>query len=104
MTQSQSKIIEVVTYPDGRMDTKNTSIYSGLSEKTLAMKRCDGTGPKYVKRGRIFYFQVDVDAWMNANGRYTSTAQAKHRAVTVDCNIDNDAYRPMAARFRPQPR
>lgn len=67
----------VTTYPDGRMDTKNTSTYAGLSEKTLAMMRCNGRGPKFVKRGRIFYFQTDVDAWMNANGRHTSTAQAK---------------------------
>ena len=42
--------------------------------------RCNGNGPKFIKRGRVFYFQSDVDAWMNANGRMTSTAQAKHAA------------------------
>ena len=81
MPQSTIKAHEVVTYPDGRMDTKNTSKYMGLAEKTLAMMRSNGTGPKFVKRGRVFYFQADVDAWMNANGRHTSTAQAKHRAA-----------------------
>lgn len=81
MTQAQLKSIEVVTFPDGRMDTKNTSTYTGLSEKTLAMMRCSGTGPKFVKRGRIFYFQADVDEWMNSQGRLTSTAQAKQRAA-----------------------
>ena len=80
MTQTQIKFIEVVTYPDGLMDTCNTSKYTGLSDKTLAMLRCNGTGPKFIKRGRIFYFQSDVDAWMNANGRMTSTAQAKYAA------------------------
>ena len=80
MTQPQIKPIEVVTYPDGRMDTCNTSKYTGLSDKTLAMMRCNGNGPKFIKRGRVFYYQSDVDAWMNANGRMTSTAQAKHAA------------------------
>ncbi len=78
MTRSEIKSIEVVTYPDGRMDTRNSSLYSGLSEKTMAMQRCNGTGPKFIKRGRVFYFQSDIDEWMNANGRMTSTAQAKH--------------------------
>ena len=68
---------EVTLFPDGRMDTKNASTYTGLSEKTLAMMRCNGNGPKYVKRGRIFYFTADVDEWMNSQGRLTSTAQAK---------------------------
>lgn len=81
MTNHEIGTAEVVTFPDGRMDTRNTASYSGLAEKTLAMKRCDGTGPKFVKRGRVFYFRDDVDAWMNANGRMTSTAQAKHAAT-----------------------
>ncbi len=81
MTQQQINPVQVVTYPDGRMDTKNTSTYMGLAEKTLAMMRCNGNGPKFIKRGRVFYFMADVDAWMNANGRMTSTAQAKHAAA-----------------------
>jgi hypothetical protein len=75
-----SKTQAVTLYPDGRMDTRNTSAYTGLAEKTLAMMRCNGNGPKFVKRGRVFYFQSDIDDWMNANGRMTSTAQAKHAA------------------------
>ena len=81
MTQPQIKSIEVVTYPDGRMDTCNTSKYTGLSDKTLAMMRCNGNGPKFIKRGRVFYFQDDVDTWLNAQGRYTSTAQAAQQAA-----------------------
>jgi len=69
--------IKVSTYPDGRMNTNNASKYTGLSDKTLAMFRCNGKGPKFIKRGRIFYYQSDIDEWMNANGRITSTAQAK---------------------------
>jgi hypothetical protein len=81
MTQQQISPIQVVTYPDGRMNTKNASTYTGLSQKTLAMMRCNGNGPKFVKRGRVFYFTADVDAWMNANGRMTSTAQAKQASA-----------------------
>jgi hypothetical protein len=65
----------VVMFPDGRFDTKNAASYIGLSEKTLAMMRCSGTGPKFIKRGRIFYFKEDLDIWLNAGGRFTSTAQ-----------------------------
>ena len=71
---------DVVVLPDGRMDPKNASTYVGLSEKTLAMYRCKGTGPKFVKRGRIFYFREDLDAWLQ-RGRVVSTAQAQQSAA-----------------------
>lgn len=63
-------------YPDGRMDSKNTSLYLGLAVKTLAQMRCDGVGPSFVKLGnRVFYFKDDVDLWINKNGRAVSTAE-----------------------------
>ena len=65
----------VVILPDGRMDTRNTALYLGLSDKTLAMKRCDGTGTKYVKLGgKVFYFKSDLDDWI-ASGEKISTQQ-----------------------------
>lgn len=70
---------EITMYPDGRVNAKNAAAYIGLSEKTLAMMRCNGTGPQFVKRGRIFYFMEDLDRWLNAGGRFTSTAQAQQR-------------------------
>jgi predicted DNA-binding transcriptional regulator AlpA len=72
--------VEVVVLPDGRMDPKNASTYCGLSVKTLAMKRCNGTGPKFVKLGRVFYFREDLDAWLQGN-RVVSTAQAQQTAT-----------------------
>ena len=76
MTQAVEKNSDVVTVlPDGRMDTKNAARYLGLKGKTLAMMRSAGEGPVFVKRGRVFYFQDDLDAWIQA-GRATSTAQA----------------------------
>ena len=61
----------VKVLPDGRMDAKNTATYTGLSEKTLAMMRCNGEGPEYVKLGRIFYFKSAVDEWIAARVRKT---------------------------------
>ncbi|MBF0454031.1 MAG: helix-turn-helix domain-containing protein [Magnetococcales bacterium] len=72
--------IETVTVkilPDGRLDTRNAAAYLGLSEKTLAMARSNGTGPRFVKRGRIFYFREDLDEWIGGEERVTSTAQAR---------------------------
>lgn len=73
------RTLDVVTLPDGRMDAKNAATYCGLSVKTLAMKRCDGTGPKFVKLGRVFYFRDDLDEWLRG-ARATSTAQARQAA------------------------
>jgi hypothetical protein len=48
----------------------------------MAMMRCEGTGPEFIKRGRVFYFKDDVDAWL-AEARYTSTAEAANHAHSV---------------------
>lgn len=75
-----SQSIEVVILPDGRMDAKNAAAYVGLSAKTLAMLRCSGGGPQFVKRGRVFYFKADLDEWLTA-GRASTTAQAATRST-----------------------
>tara|TARA_R110000787_G_scaffold8607_27_gene29359 strand:+ start:9380 stop:9658 length:279 start_codon:yes stop_codon:yes gene_type:complete len=56
----------VVVLPDGRMDRKNAARYTGLSVKTLAMHACKGTGPRSIKRGRVFYFKEDLDEWIKS--------------------------------------
>ena len=73
--------IEVLLLPDGRMDAKNAAIYLGLSVKTLAMKRSSGTGPRFLKRGRVFYYKDDLDSWLEGAGRSTSTAQSRQNLV-----------------------
>jgi len=73
--------VEILVFPDGRLDTKNAAAYLGLSEKTLAMMRCQGTGPRFIKRGRVFYYQEDLDTWLAQAKRVTSTAQAKQHMV-----------------------
>lgn len=68
--------IEVL--PDGRMDVENAAVYIGLSKKTLAMYRWRGIGPKFIKRGRIFYYREDLDEWLRA-ARVNSTAEERAR-------------------------
>lgn len=75
---------EYCIYPDGRLDTVNAAEYLGLSVKTLAMMRSEGRGPMFVKRGRVFYFKSDLDHWIEAGGRVTSTAQAAALSVGGD--------------------
>ena len=65
--------IEVSIYPDGRLDTENAAIYLGLSKKTLAMMRCNGTGPKYIKSGKVFYYKEDLNSWLLKDGKQTCT-------------------------------
>lgn len=74
------KSLEVFVYPDGRMDRKNAARYVGLSVKTMAMHACRGTGPKYVKLGRVFYFRHDLDAWIKS-GETNSAAQAAQKVA-----------------------
>ncbi len=68
---------DVQILPDGRMNCENAALYLGLKPKTLAMMRCNGTGPKFIKRGKVFYFKDDLDDWLNADGKFSSTAQAR---------------------------
>lgn len=64
-------------YLDGRMDIKNTALYLGVKERTLAQWRYLGKGPPFIKRGKIFYFKNDIDSWLNAKGKNYSTTQVK---------------------------
>lgn len=68
--------IAIPTFPDGRMTAEHAAAYLGLSPKTLAMMRCRGNGPTFIKRGRIFYFREDLDTWIAAAPRVQSTVQA----------------------------
>lgn len=66
--------------PDGRLTANYAAAYLGLAPKTLAMWRCDGIGPRFTKiGGKVFYFQTDLDAWIDDAGRYTSTSQARYK-------------------------
>ena len=70
--------VKVRLFPDGRMTRKGASKYVGLSEKTLAILATKGEGPRYTKRGKVFYYKADLDEWLR-KGLVTSTAQARAR-------------------------
>jgi Helix-turn-helix domain len=75
-------MVKVMEYPDGRMDAQNAAAYVGKTVKTMAMYRCAGTGPKFIKSGgKIFYYREDLDAWLREGGRVSSTAQARMAAA-----------------------
>jgi hypothetical protein len=65
---------DIFVYPDGRVDRKNAAAYTGSKVKTLAMHAWRGTGPPYIKRGRVYYYIKDLDAWIGA-GLVRSSAQ-----------------------------
>jgi hypothetical protein len=46
--------VTIIVLPDGRMDTRSAAEYVGVAAKTLAMWRCQGVGPRFIKRGRVF--------------------------------------------------
>ena len=66
-------------YPDGRVDARDAAHYLGLGERTLANMRTNGTGPRYVKIGRVFYFLRDLDAWLESKSA-TSTGEARAKS------------------------
>ena len=67
---------EVVVLPDGRMDRRNAAAYAGFAEKTLAQYASKGVGPRFIKRGRCWYFKKDLDAWL-ASGHEHKSADAQ---------------------------
>ena len=74
---NEVEMVRVVAFPDGRLNTDNAARFLGLSTKTLAIMRSNGTGPRFVKRGRIFYFLDDLQAWIAQSQRVRSSAQAR---------------------------
>lgn len=72
--------IRIPVLPDGRMTAVSAALFLGLSPKTLAMMRSEGTGPRFVKYGRIFYFRDDLDMWLREQPRVRSTSEQRMRA------------------------
>ncbi|MDA1059086.1 MAG: DNA-binding protein [Proteobacteria bacterium] len=57
--------VQVRVLPDGRLTRRDAAKYLGLQEKTLAMWKLVGKGPRPVRvGGRVFYFKDDLDAFV----------------------------------------
>lgn len=74
-SKNKLKVKPRITFPDGRLTVKDAAIYLGFKDKTLAMMRSNGTGPKFIKRGRIFYYEEDLKEWLKGEGVSISVAQ-----------------------------
>ncbi len=72
MTTTES----VVVHPNGCMDRQNAAKYLGRSPGTLGQWAVKGIGPKFIKRGRVWYRKSDLDEWMT-EGEVTSAAQGR---------------------------
>ncbi|AZG10828.1 DNA-binding protein [Pigmentiphaga sp. H8] len=71
---------EVIVHPNGCLNRRNAAKYLGLTAGTLSRWASEGTGPKFIKRGRAWYRKEDLDAWLDA-GEVTSAAQARARGA-----------------------
>ncbi len=79
MNDFEPAVTGVRIYPDGRMTAVDAGAYAGVTPKTLAVMRCNGTGPAFTKLGkRIFYAKADLDGWIQSR-RVTSTAELRAR-------------------------
>jgi predicted DNA-binding transcriptional regulator AlpA len=48
------------------LSPKQVAEMLGYSVCSLARMRCRGTGPRYVKHGKIWYDEQDIYAWLDS--------------------------------------
>ncbi|MGQ7939513.1 helix-turn-helix domain-containing protein [Paraburkholderia sp. D1E] len=78
--------LNITILPDGRMNSKDAATYTGYADKTLAIWRSQGIGPRFTKRGRIWYYLDDLDAWLRG-GSARSTAEARQNSTTTGSTL-----------------
>jgi hypothetical protein len=62
------------------MNRRNAAAYLGCAPRTLAQYASQGTGPRFLKRGRVWYFKEDLDAWLR-EGTAMGTTGARQLEV-----------------------
>jgi len=73
-----------------KMRPSQAAEYLGFAVSTLAKKRLRGDGPIYSKVGRIIlYEKADLDSWVAANRR-TSTSDQPETSKVVEDLADSD--------------
>jgi predicted DNA-binding transcriptional regulator AlpA len=71
-----------VDYNSTYLNTKRAAHYVGLSESLLEKRRCNGDGPIYSQIGKaVRYLVSDLDAWMQANRRKSTSEPTETREV-----------------------
>ena len=71
--------LDAVLLPDGRMDVATAARYIGVRKATLAQWRWQGSGPPFIKPGKIYYFKKDLDEWLMRGGLLTTTPSARRQ-------------------------
>ena len=62
------------------MRTAEAAAYCGSSASTFEKLRLFGGGPRYVKLGRrVVYHPADLDQWLNANRRASTSDKGTSR-------------------------
>jgi hypothetical protein len=61
------------------MSTTDAALYLGVTRATLNFWRWEGSGPRFVKPSRVYYFKKDLDEWLMQGGFMTSTAAAQRQ-------------------------
>ncbi len=62
---------------DNLLSVEDAAQVVGLAESTLNKFRVYGTGPRFIKLGRaVRYRPADLDAWIEANGRVSTSEEA----------------------------
>ena len=57
--------------------TRDASRYCGLAKSTMEKFRVYGGGPRFIRRGKsVFYDVQDLDAWLASLPRFESTSEA----------------------------
>ena len=59
--------------PKQYLRSNEAASYIGLAISTLAKLRVDGTGPRYIRAGRILYDRDDLDAWLASRKRLSTS-------------------------------
>ena len=78
-------IVTKTTKPvnDISMTPAQVAKYTGLSIRTLANKRSNGSGPPFCKLGKILYWKSDVDRWVDAHRAQSCTQARAQQAITA---------------------
>jgi predicted DNA-binding transcriptional regulator AlpA len=70
-------------FNDIAMTPAQVAKYTGLSVRTLANKRSNGSGPPFCKLGKILYWKSDVDRWVDAHRAQSCTQARAQQAITA---------------------
>ncbi len=56
--------------------TRAAAAYCGFAKSTFEKMRVYGGGPRFIRRGGVYYDIRDLDDWLAALPRYGSTSEA----------------------------